>query len=86
MEVYYDTGSDWLAVEGSNCVNCEGNTYDIEFSEEIGQAKQLATWIYDHSYWSFDTRSVEYTDKVCILFNACVDDYRFRLIVEQSGL
>ena len=29
MDVVYDTGSDWLVVEGATCSNCEGNTYDI---------------------------------------------------------
>ena len=28
VDVVYDTGSDWLAVEGSECKSCEGNTYD----------------------------------------------------------
>lgn len=43
MDVYYDTGSDWLVVEGDSCSNCEGNTYDITFSVEIGQASQVST-------------------------------------------
>jgi hypothetical protein len=29
MDMVYDTGSDWLVVEGAECTNCEGNTYDI---------------------------------------------------------
>lgn len=33
MDVVYDTGSDWLVVEGSNCSNCEGNTYNVDDSE-----------------------------------------------------
>jgi len=28
MDVIYDTGSDWLAVEGSTCTTCEGDKYD----------------------------------------------------------
>lgn len=28
MDVVYDTGSDWLVVEGNNCSSCEGNVYD----------------------------------------------------------
>jgi len=38
MDIVYDTGSDWLVVEGSECSNCEGNTYDIEPSIETGEA------------------------------------------------
>ena len=29
MDMVYDTGSDWLVVEGATCSNCEGNKYDI---------------------------------------------------------
>ena len=38
MDVVYDTGSDWLVVESSECTNCEGNTYDISTSMEAGIA------------------------------------------------
>ena len=27
MDVVFDTGSDWLVVEGADCANCEDNTY-----------------------------------------------------------
>jgi len=32
LDVVYDTGSDWLAIESSDCSNCEGDTYDINTS------------------------------------------------------
>ena len=28
MNVVFDTGSDWLVVQGSTCDNCEGGKYD----------------------------------------------------------
>jgi len=28
MSVVFDTGSDWLVVQGSKCTNCEGRKYD----------------------------------------------------------
>ena len=28
FDVIYDTGSDWVTVEGKNCTNCKGDTYD----------------------------------------------------------
>jgi hypothetical protein len=28
MDVVFDTGSDWLVIEGSMCENCEDNTYN----------------------------------------------------------
>ena len=39
MDVVYDTGSDWLTVEGADCVPCEGNTYDVGPSVDSGIAK-----------------------------------------------
>ena len=38
MDLIYDTGSDWLMVEGSNCDNCEGNTYNIDPNLALGTA------------------------------------------------
>jgi hypothetical protein len=32
LNVVYDTGSDWLAVEGSFCENCDGDTFDGDAS------------------------------------------------------
>ena len=43
MDVVYDTGSDWLTIEGADCATCEGNTYDIQPSVDSGQAKELST-------------------------------------------
>ena len=28
MKVVYDTGSDWLLIEGRDCENCKGSKYD----------------------------------------------------------
>jgi hypothetical protein len=28
MDVVFDTGSDWLTVEGTDCVGCDGNLFD----------------------------------------------------------
>ena len=32
MEVVYDTGSDWLTIESSDCQNCGGDMYKYEDS------------------------------------------------------
>ena len=32
LDVVYDTGSDWLVIESSDCSNCEGDKYDISTS------------------------------------------------------
>lgn len=28
MNVVFDTGSDWLLVQGKSCASCKGNKYD----------------------------------------------------------
>lgn len=80
MDVVYDTGSDWLVVEGSECSNCEGNTYDIEPSIEAGEANALTDSSSERNYGSASLVGREYTDTVCILFTACVDAFEFFLI------
>lgn len=30
FDVIYDTGSDWVVVEGKNCTNCQGDVYEPE--------------------------------------------------------
>ena len=36
MNVVFDTGSDWLAVEGKGCKNCLGNLYDGSKGTKVG--------------------------------------------------
>ena len=33
LDVTFDTSSDWLAIEGSKCKECNGNTFDASQSE-----------------------------------------------------
>ena len=79
MDVIYDTGSDWLIVEGSDCTNCEGNTYNIGPSLETQDAVLLSGPI-NHNYGASNFVGKEYTDTVCILFSACVSNFKFLLI------
>jgi hypothetical protein len=32
LDVVYDTGSDWLAIEGISCSTCTGDAYDTSLS------------------------------------------------------
>ena len=86
MDVVYDTGSDWLVVEGSDCTNCEGNTYDIGPSVDAGQAIAVSNEQSNRSYGSAELIGQEYTDTVCILFSACVEGFEFFLIESQRGI
>jgi len=42
MDVIYDTGSDWLIVEGADCESCQGNIYDMGPSLDSGIGKLLS--------------------------------------------
>ena len=80
MDVIYDTGSDWLIVEGSECTNCEGNTYNIGPSLETQDAVLLSEAPITHNYGASSFVGKEYTDTVCILFSACINNFKFFLI------
>ena len=41
VEVIFDNASDWLIVEGSECANCEGTTYDINTSNVANSVTQV---------------------------------------------
>ena len=86
MDVVYDTGSDWLVVEGSNCSNCEGNTYDIGPSIDTGEGAALTENTSTREYGSASLTGREHTDTVCILFTACVENFEFFLIEAQTGI
>ena len=84
MDVVYDTGSDWLVMEGSSCSNCEGNLYDPSTSQ--GTPKKIATEISERNYGSASLTGYEYTDKVCITLTLCEDNFEFFLIETQKGI
>jgi hypothetical protein len=80
MDMIFDTGSDWLVVEGATCTNCDGNTYDIRPNMATGVAKDVSKQISTRSYGSLELQGREYTDTVCILFSACLNNFKFFLI------
>lgn len=82
LDVVYDTGSDWLTVEGADCSQCEGNTYDIGPSVDSGIAKPVKAEQSIRSYGSAELKGREFTDTVCILFSACVENFEFFYIDE----
>jgi hypothetical protein len=32
MSVVFDTGSDWMVIQGSTCINCEGQVFNADGS------------------------------------------------------
>ena len=84
MDVVYDTGSDWLVIEGSDCGNCEGNKYNTADSE--GTPTQTNASQTERNYGSASLTGYEYTDKVCIAIGTCLDSFEFFLIDSQVGI
>ena len=85
MDVIYDTGSDWLMIEGSDCLSCEGSVYDISPALSTGQAVQLSQNRSKRTYGDLIVSGREFTDKVCVLFSACVNDFEFFYVDTQNG-
>jgi len=50
MEVIYDTGSDWIAIEGRDCENCDGAKYDPNTSSYYNEVNIRRV---DKTYGSF---------------------------------
>jgi hypothetical protein len=70
MDVIYDTGSDWLAVEGSTCTTCEGDKYD-----GTATGTKLSSIISTRNYGSVRLTGYTYKDRVCIANSYCVNDF-----------
>ena len=55
----FDTGSDWLVVEGSQCEDCQGNKYDPSTSQ---YSKLLTSETSKRLYGSASLEGKEWTD------------------------
>jgi hypothetical protein len=75
FDVVYDTGSDWVVIDGKSCKNCEGNFYDPSQSTT---AKNLGNPVSVRAYGSAILYGTEWTDKVCLkTMQACIDDFEY---------
>ena len=50
MKVIYDTGSDWLLIEGRGCESCAGALYDSNTSSYFSV---INVRVYEKEYGSF---------------------------------
>ena len=85
FDVVYDTGSDWLVVDGKTCRNCQGNVYDTATST---RSKNLGNPVSVRAYGSAILYGTEYSDLVCLNeFQGCVNNFEYFLITaNQTGL
>jgi len=85
MKVIYDTGSDWLLIEGRGCENCKGSKYDPNTSSyytEVDIRTQSKTY---GSFMHVEGKEVQ--DQVCLKsFSLCMDPLDFFLITDQFGI
>ena len=62
--VIFDTGSDWLLIEGRDCTNCKGNRYDPNTSGYFAETNMRT---HNLQYGSFiHVRGKEVYDMVCL--------------------
>jgi hypothetical protein len=76
VDLVFDTGSDWLAVESFDCEMCEGNTFNADFS-----GKQVNSTMSLRQYGSISLTGYEYRDKACVSFDQCIDNFLYMAIV-----
>ena len=81
----YDTGSDWLVVEGADCKKCSGQLYDPQassFFEQVDSRTESKT------YGSFmSVKGLTVKDQVCLIKkDVCVDPMYFFLVSDQTGI
>lgn len=77
MNVIFDTGSDWLAIMGKECDNC--NTTGFPGLNPVTDRDS------ERNYGSAKVRGREHRAEVCLSFRACVRDFEYFSIKHQEG-
>ena len=85
--VIFDTGSDWLIVNGKGCKSCYGSLYDPSTSDYFVPPDPLKRKT-KKRYGTFVTvEGVTVADQVCLSpRNACVDPLQFFFVLDQVGM
>ena len=65
MELVYDTGSDWLTVEGDTCADCEGSRFIHSDSLTFNYVED-DEGVFDLEYGSAVLTGQKATDDVCM--------------------
>lgn len=85
-ELIYDTGSDWLVVEGADCRSCWGSNYNATASTswEADAEPKMDTLMYGSAY----IEGMTGTDDVCLddAQSNCVNKQEIFLVDYQFGL
>ena len=81
IEVIFDTSSDWLALEGQDCLACGTNFFNATDSTS---ATMIGTVTSERKYNDLQMNGTEWSDKVCLSDLACVSFFEFFLIESQT--
>lgn len=83
----FDTGSDWLVVEGHLCETCDTNDEDLIYDpSQSTESAQVGLSESERLYGSASLKGIEYTDTVCLDASTCAIDFEYFLITDQTGL
>ena len=75
MNVIYDTGSDWLVIEGESCESCDGDRFDPSMS-----GRKTSVYEIERRYGSVILQGSTWTDRVCLREEVCLNDFEFYVI------
>jgi len=83
MNVVYDTGSDWLVVQGTNCSNCKGDLFNATKSGVI-----VNSTLQVRKYGSAELDGYIFNDTVCLAkdLSSCVLKFPYFWVTQQVGL
>ena len=85
MQIIYDTGSDWLVIESSDCRTCLQNRYD---NKKSSTWRNSSTGLSEHLYGSAQLYGYNVRDKVSLDKDGLtrVHQFMFFEIFKQYGL
>lgn len=83
IDVIFDTGSDWLVVPDSECLNCQGTKVD-----NTASAEKTSDLLQDRVYGSANLQGYTYRDKVCLnsASSSCVNSFEYFAFTSQTGI
>lgn len=83
MNVVFDTGSDWLVVQSTNCSNCEGDVFNATKSGVLTN-----TTMQVRKYGSAEVDGYLYNDTVCLAkdLSSCILKFPYFSVIKQAGL
>ena len=77
MDVIFDNSSDYLALSGQKCNNCEGTLF---IDSQSSTATYIGSKESERTYNDVTVKGTEWLDTVCLNSNTCVDNFEFFMI------